>query len=67
MLSEEGWKNWNGNFSDLEGVECQLRANHRIEAHNDVIPPGEFKINFGYQLGNGDIVHSPEPLSFSVK
>lgn len=67
MLYEEGWEDWNGVLSELAGVQCELGGNQRIMAHDGDLFSGEFNFYFGYKLGDGKIVHSPEPFSFTVQ
>jgi len=67
MLSEEGWRDWKGGLSDLAGVKCELGEIQRIVAYDGELFSGEFDFYFGYKLGDGKIVHSHGPFSFSVQ
>ena len=67
MLSEEGWRDWKGGLSDLAGVKCELGEIQRIVAYDGELFFGKYDFYFGYKLGNGKIVHSPGPFSFSVQ
>ena len=67
ILSEEGWEGWNGDFSGLTGVKCELGATHRIIAHDGELFSGEYYLYFGYQLKGGKTVYSPEAFSFTIQ
>ena len=67
MLSDDGWASWKGSLSDLKGMECVLTENHKIIAHDGELFPGEFKLFFGYLLGNGKLVYGPKVLSLTVE